>query len=48
MADKKKKELAKMLGTGAARGAAETMINRHKILEDAANGSYAPPKKKKK
>lgn len=50
MAGKKedKKGLAKMLGTGGARQAAEAMINRHKILEDVANGSYVPEKKKKK
>lgn len=35
----KKKEVAKMLGTGGARKAANAMINRHKILDDMINGS---------
>lgn len=37
--EKKKKEAAKMLGTGGARKAAGAMINRHKILDDFVNGS---------
>lgn len=48
MADKKKKAKPSDLGTGGARKAAEAMVNRHKILEDMANGSYAAPAKKKK
>lgn len=49
MADKKsKKPKPSDLGSGAAKNAAEAMINRHKVLEDMANGSYAPAKKKKK
>ena len=35
----KKKEAAKMLGTGGARKAADAMINRHKIIDDMVNGS---------
>lgn len=37
--EKKKKETAKLLGTGGARKAADAMINRHKILDDFINGS---------
>lgn len=42
---KKKKEAAKMLGTGGARKAADAMINRHKILDDMVNGSQSKKKK---
>lgn len=50
MADKNKddkKSLAKMLGSGGARKAADAMINRHNILETYMDGPK-PEKKKKK
>jgi hypothetical protein len=47
MKDKDKKKLADKLGSGGANRAAIAMINRHKVIEDAANGSYGKPKKSK-
>ena len=48
MADKKKKAKPSDLGTGGARKAADAIVNRHKVLQDMANGSYPAPKKKDK
>ena len=48
MSDKKKKELAKKLGSGGSRQAANAMINRHKMLDYIVGGSYGAEKPKKK
>lgn len=50
MADKKKsdKKAVKALGTGGANRAGMALINRHKVLEDAINGSYGAEKKARK
>lgn len=48
MTDKQKKSTAKKLGTGAARKAADAVINRKKQLEDAMKASGASNTKGKK
>lgn len=48
MTTKEKKETAKGLGTGAARKAAERIINRQKQMEEMMKGAKKSPSKKKK
>lgn len=48
MTAKEKKDLAKKLGTGGAKKAADALINRQKQMEDAMKGAKKSAPKKKK